>query len=100
MPPFMLMHSKHTAQETAVSLSSAICQRSTGPGARHHLLEFDPRLYPIADGTVEIEGPLLLELEDVAKRYRHPSIIDIKVWPASCRQRRSQLCSNMIRLPR
>ncbi len=32
-----------------------------------------------ADGTVESESRTLLELEDVARRYRHPSIIDVKV---------------------
>lgn len=32
-----------------------------------------------ADGTVESEGRTLLELEDVARTYKHPSIIDIKV---------------------
>ena len=31
-----------------------------------------------ADGTVESEGRTLLELEDVARAYKHPSIIDIK----------------------
>jgi hypothetical protein len=33
----------------------------------------------VADGTVESESRTLLELEDVARRYRHPSIIDVKV---------------------
>ena len=32
-----------------------------------------------ADGTVESEGRTLLELEDVVRTYKHPSIIDIKV---------------------
>lgn len=32
-----------------------------------------------ADGTVQGEDCLLLELEDVAKAYKRPSIIDIKV---------------------
>jgi hypothetical protein len=31
------------------------------------------------DGTVQSEDCLLLELEDVAKAYKRPSIIDIKV---------------------
>lgn len=31
------------------------------------------------DGTVQSEDCLLLELEDVAKVYKRPSIIDIKV---------------------
>ena len=31
------------------------------------------------DGVVELEGTILVELEDVAKGYRHPSIVDIKV---------------------
>eukprot|EP00891_Asterochloris_glomerata_P004565 jgi/Astpho2/4565/Aster-00147 len=47
-------------------------------------------------GTVEIDGPLLLELEDVAKRYRHPSIIDIKVgfrtWYNGADQRYIEKC--------
>ena len=38
-----------------------------------------PWAWRYADGTVESESRTLLELEDVARRYRHPSIIDVKV---------------------
>lgn len=35
-----------------------------------------------AVGVVEMQGTILVELEDVAKGYRHPSIVDIKVLTA------------------
>ena len=49
-----------------------------------------------ADGVIELNGVTLLELEDVAKRYRHPSIIDIKLgfrtWYPSADQRYIDKC--------
>ena len=44
-----------------------------------HLREGHP-VFCGADGLVQLDGSLLLELEDVAREYRHPSIVDIKVW--------------------
>lgn len=45
---------------------------------------------------VEIDNVTLLELEDVAKRYRHPSIIDIKLgfrtWYPTADQRYIDKC--------
>lgn len=47
-------------------------------------------------GVVEIDSVTLLELEDVAKRYRHPSIIDIKLgfrtWYPTADQRYIDKC--------
>lgn len=49
-----------------------------------------------ADGVLELNGVTLLELEDVAKQYRHPSIIDIKLgfrtWYPSADQRYIDKC--------
>lgn len=49
-----------------------------------------------AVGVVEIDNVTLLELEDVAKRYRHPSIIDIKLgfrtWYPTADQRYIDKC--------
>ena len=45
---------------------------------------------------IELNGVTLLELEDVAKRYRHPSIVDIKLgyrtWYPSADQRYIDKC--------
>lgn len=50
----------------------------------------------VAVGVVEIDNVTLLELEDVAKRYRHPSIIDIKLgfrtWYPTADQRYIDKC--------
>lgn len=47
-------------------------------------------------GVVEMDNVTLLELEDVAKRYRHPSIIDIKLgfrtWYPTADQRYIDKC--------
>jgi inositol-polyphosphate multikinase len=32
-----------------------------------------------ADGTLDLDGRTLLELEDVARGYRRPSIMDVKI---------------------
>ncbi|KAK9811655.1 hypothetical protein WJX72_007711 [[Myrmecia] bisecta] len=54
---------EHRQQHLPFSVRNAVLLRSI------------PRFYR----TVELDGRKLLELEDVARRYRHPSIIDIKV---------------------
>ena len=50
----------------------------------------------VAVGVVEMDNVTLLELEDVAKRYRHPSIIDIKLgyrtWYPTADQRYIDKC--------
>ena len=49
-----------------------------------------------AVGVVDMDKVTLLELEDVAKQYRHPSIIDIKLgfrtWYPTADQRYIDKC--------
>ncbi len=40
---------------------------------------FVVKLVSHADGLIEVDGRQLVELEDVTRRYKHPSIADIKV---------------------
>ncbi len=57
---------------------------------------YDGFLLTPAVGVVEMDKVTLLELEDVAKRYRHPSIIDIKLgfrtWYPTADQRYIDKC--------
>jgi hypothetical protein len=49
-----------------------------------------------ADGMIEVEGRQLVELEDVTRHYKHPSIVDIKVglrtWYAGAEPSYIQRC--------
>ena len=54
-----------------VTRGQAFQQEKCAHGHEQHLA--------YAVGVVEMNNVTLLELEDVAKRYRHPSIIDIKL---------------------
>lgn len=53
------------------------------------------KLYP-ADGLIEVDGKQLVELEDVTRFYKHPSIVDIKVglrtWYAGAEQGYIERC--------
>ena len=49
-----------------------------------------------ADGLIEVDGRQLVELEDVTRRYKHPSIADIKVglrtWYSGAEQSYIERC--------
>lgn len=49
-----------------------------------------------ADGTIEVGGRQLVELEDVTRQYKHPSIADIKVglrtWYTGAEQSHIERC--------
>jgi len=66
--------------------------RKSWRGRNAVMLSAIPRFY----GMIEVEGRQLVELEDVTRHYKHPSIVDIKVglrtWYAGAESSYIQRC--------